>query len=95
MPPAARGIAPAETTRPPAGAPRVAIVIDDLGNELWPAERIASWREPVAGAVLPELRWSADSARALTRGDKQILLHLPMEPEGYPRVRPGPGVILR
>lgn len=24
-----------------------------------------------------------------------MLLHLPMEPEGYPRVRPGPGVVLR
>jgi polysaccharide deacetylase 2 family uncharacterized protein YibQ len=70
-------------------------VIDDLGNELGPAERIARWREPVAGAVLPDLRWSADSARALARGGKEVLLHLPMEPEGYPRVRPGPGVILR
>jgi polysaccharide deacetylase 2 family uncharacterized protein YibQ len=70
-------------------------VIDDLGNELAPAERIARWKEPVAGAVLPELRWSADSARVLERGGKQVLLHLPMEPEGYPRVRPGPGVILR
>jgi polysaccharide deacetylase 2 family uncharacterized protein YibQ len=76
-------------------AARVAIVIDDLGNELAPAERIARWQEPVAGAVLPELRWSSESARVLERGGKEVLLHLPMEPEGYPGVRPGPGVILR
>jgi polysaccharide deacetylase 2 family uncharacterized protein YibQ len=75
--------------------PRVAIVIDDLGNEIAPAERIARWAEPVAGAVLPTLRWSAKSAEALARGGHEVLLHLPMEPEGYPRVRPGPGVILR
>lgn len=74
---------------------RVAIVIDDLGNELGPAERIAGWRDPVAGAVLPGLRFSAASARALSRGGKEVLLHLPMEPAGYPKVRPGPGVILR
>jgi len=51
----------------------------------------------VAGAVLPGLRWSADSARVLARGGHEVLLHLPMEPEGYPnpRVRPGPGLILR
>jgi hypothetical protein len=73
----------------------VAIVIDDLGNELSSAERIAGWREPVTGAVLPGLVHSAQAARALEEGGKEILLHLPMEPEGYPRVRPGPGVILR
>lgn len=88
---------PSEATRPPAptGPPRVAIVIDDLGNELAPAQRIAGWKAPVAGAVLPDLRWSAASAEALTRGGKEVLLHLPMEPEGYPRVRPGPGLVLR
>ncbi len=72
-----------------------AIVIDDLGNELAPAERIAAWKEPVAGAVLPGVAFSAASARALARGGKEVLLHLPMEPAGYPKVRPGPGVILR
>ncbi|HEY3204579.1 MAG TPA: divergent polysaccharide deacetylase family protein [Thermoanaerobaculia bacterium] len=77
------------------GPPEVAIVIDDLGNELSSAERIAGWREPVTGAVLPGLVHSAQAARALEEGGKEILLHLPMEPEGYPRVRPGPGVILR
>jgi polysaccharide deacetylase 2 family uncharacterized protein YibQ len=84
------------TARPPAaGTPRVAVVVDDLGNELAPATRIAGWREPVAGAVLPDLRWSAASAEALARGGHEVLLHLPMEPEGYPRVRPGPGLVLR
>jgi polysaccharide deacetylase 2 family uncharacterized protein YibQ len=76
------------------GVARAAIVIDDLGNELALAERIAGWREPVAGAVLPGVAFSAASARALSRGGKEVLLHLPMEPAGYPSVRPGPGVIL-
>ena len=90
---------PAPAQRPqaalPGGVPRVAIVVDDRGNELAPAERIAGWKEPVAGAVLPDLRWSAASAEALARGGHEVLLHLPMEPEGYPRVRPGPGLVLR
>jgi hypothetical protein len=85
------------TTAGPAasGPPRLAILIDDLGNELAPARRIASWPEPASGAVLPGLAFSAASARALSEGGKQVLLHLPMEPQGFPRVRPGPGVILR
>ena len=86
---------PEKTPPPAAGSARVAIVIDDLGNELAPSERIAGWREPVAGAVLPRLRWSAASADTLRRGGKEVLLHLPMEPSGYPRVRPGPGLVLR
>jgi polysaccharide deacetylase 2 family uncharacterized protein YibQ len=45
--------------------------------------------------VLPGVAYSAASARALARGGKEVLLHLPMEPAGYPKVRPGPGVILR
>ena len=86
---------PEKPGTPAPGLPRVAIVIDDLGNELAPSERIAGWKEPVAGAVLPRLRWSAASAEALRGGGKEVLLHLPMEPAGYPRVRPGPGLVLR
>jgi polysaccharide deacetylase 2 family uncharacterized protein YibQ len=89
--------APTKAARAAAGAglALAAIVIDDLGNELAPAERIAAWEEPVAGAVLPGVAFSTASARALARGGKEVLLHLPMEPAGYPKVRPGPGVILR
>ena len=49
----------------------------------------------MAGAVLPGLPDSADAARRLAASGKEVLLHLPMEPDGYPRVRPGPGVVLR
>ncbi len=92
---------PARPVRTPAagkaapGSALAALVIDDLGNELAPAERIAGWKQPVAGAVLPGVAFSAAAARALARGGKEVLLHLPMEPAGYPKVRPGPGVILR
>jgi polysaccharide deacetylase 2 family uncharacterized protein YibQ len=84
-------------TRPPSPAPsaRVAILIDDLGNDRGAVRRIASWPYPVAAAVLPGLPGSADAARALAASGKEVLLHLPMEPTGYPAVRPGPGVVLR
>jgi polysaccharide deacetylase 2 family uncharacterized protein YibQ len=70
-------------------------VIDDLGNDREALERIASWPFAVAGSVLPGLPDSADAARRLAASGKEVLLHLPMEPDGYPRVRPGPGVVLR
>jgi hypothetical protein len=77
------------------GLARIAIVIDDLGNDREALERIARWPYAVAGAVLPGLPGSVDSARRLAGSGKEVLLHLPMEPDGYPEVRPGPGVILR
>lgn len=74
---------------------RIAIVIDDLGNDRGALERIAAWRFAVAGAVLPGLPESIATAERLARSGKEVLLHLPMEPDGYPRVQPGPGVVLR
>lgn len=79
----------------PASKARIAILIDDLGNDRAAVRRIASWPYPVAGAVLPNLPGSAPAARDLSQSGKEVLLHLPMEPEGYPAVRPGPGVVLR
>jgi polysaccharide deacetylase 2 family uncharacterized protein YibQ len=92
--------APPSAPQPSAAAPalasaRIAIVIDDLGNDRAALERIIRWPFPVAGAVLPGLPDSADAARRLAASGKEVLLHLPMEPDGYPRVRPGPGVVLR
>lgn len=57
-------------------------------------ERIARWPYEVCGAVLPVLPASGRTARQLVESGKQVLLHLPMEPRN-PRMRPGPGVILR
>lgn len=78
---------------PPAAI--VAILIDDLGNDRAAVERIGRWPWAVSGAVLPSLAGSEEAARELGRSGKDVLLHLPMEPLGFPKVRPGPGVVLR
>jgi polysaccharide deacetylase 2 family uncharacterized protein YibQ len=90
---------PAPSRRPPADSsassePRIAILIDDLGNDRSALDRLSRWPEPVAGAVLPLLTGSAAAAAELERSGKEVLLHLPMEPRGFPGVRPGPGVVL-
>jgi polysaccharide deacetylase 2 family uncharacterized protein YibQ len=85
----------AEKLAPSRSDARIAIVIDDLGNDRGALERIAGWRFAVAGAVLPGLPESAATAQHLARSGKEVLLHLPMEPDGYPRVQPGPGVVLK
>ena len=84
----------AATPRGEPSVPRIAIVIDDLGNDVPAMERIARWPYDVCGAVLPVLPASSRTARQLEESGKQVLLHLPMEPRN-PRMRPGPGVVLR
>jgi polysaccharide deacetylase 2 family uncharacterized protein YibQ len=84
-----------QASPPPVAAARIAIVIDDLGNDAEALDRIARWPYAVAGAVLPGLPGSAGAARRLASSGKEVLLHLPMEPDGYPLVAPGPGVVLK
>ncbi len=68
--------------------PRMAIVIDDFGYA--PPElvrRLCAQPIPFSAAVLPYLEYSRVSAQIAHEAGKEILLHLPMEPVGYP----GPG----
>jgi uncharacterized protein len=83
----ARAIAPPQVR---AGA-YVAIVIDDLGMDRARVARLASLPGPLTFAFLsyaPEI--DAQSREVRARGH-EILLHMPMEPEG--REDPGPGAL--
>jgi polysaccharide deacetylase 2 family uncharacterized protein YibQ len=77
MPLAARAH-PAKQPRSGA-APRLAIIIDDLGNDRAAGDAVISLPFPLTVSVLPKLPYSAElSEEAYRRGD-QVLLHLPMQ----------------
>jgi polysaccharide deacetylase 2 family uncharacterized protein YibQ len=62
-----------------AAAPRLAIIIDDLGNDRGAGDAVISLPFPLTVSVLPKLPFSAElSEEAYRRGD-QVLLHLPMQ----------------
>lgn len=90
-PPEAPPIAP-----PPVlpGKPRVALVIDDLGYDLRLAEAFLDLDVPLTLAVLPFSPHQREVVAAARRRGQQVMLHLPMEPEEYPHVDPGPGALL-
>ncbi len=73
---------------------RVAIVIDDLGLDLEMARKFAALPFPVTFSILPYLPHSAESAEIARLHNRQVMLHLPMEPQGYPKVKPGQGALL-
>jgi len=78
----------------PAHQARIAIVIDDLGNSPGPAEKLAALREPVTLAIIPFAPFAQAAQRAATRAGKEIILHMPMQPQDYPQQEPGTGALL-
>ncbi|PYV18730.1 MAG: hypothetical protein DMG21_03995, partial [Acidobacteria bacterium] len=72
---------------------RAAIVIDDLGRELEAVHQLARLPYRVTFAVLPGLAYSREAAEEAHRAGREVLLHLPMEPELGARALPGPGEI--
>ncbi len=90
--PAPTAPAPRPPTAPISG--RIAIIIDDFGPDLEIAEEFAALPFAVTFSVLPQLAHSADIARLAGSRGREVILHLPMEPYGYPKMDPGAGALL-
>lgn len=60
--------------------PRVAIIIDDLGNEHAAGIRTAQLFGPVACAILPHTPFADAIARRAHEQGKEVMLHLPLQP---------------
>ena len=77
-----------------AAIPKVAIVIDDFGYDGRLARRFLQIDAPLSFSVLPNGTFSKSIARRVHQAGRELLLHLPMEPKGYPEVDPGIGALL-
>jgi polysaccharide deacetylase 2 family uncharacterized protein YibQ len=72
---------------------RAAIVIDDLGQDLDAAHQLLRQPYPLTFSILPDLPHSAETARQAHAAGRDVMLHLPMEPEPGSGARTGPGGI--
>ena len=67
-----------EAAPQPPGAPRVAVIVDDLGSRRDVFDVLREIRRPLAVAVLPALPLSAAIARDASRAGMEVLLgHAP------------------
>jgi polysaccharide deacetylase 2 family uncharacterized protein YibQ len=62
-----------------AANPRLAIIIDDLGNDHAAAEAVFALGYPLTVSVLPNHEHSVDIAQEAHRRGFQVMLHLPMQ----------------
>ena len=78
---------------PAAGQPAlIAIIIDDLGNQLAAGRRIIALDAPLACAVMPYTAYGEVLAAEAHAAGKEVMLHLPMQPMQMNRIA-GPGEI--
>ena len=75
-----------------AATPRIAIIIDDVGDREADGERAVALAGPVALAFLPHAPYARPIAERAHAGGKEVLLHLPLEATSGKD--PGPGAIV-
>lgn len=76
---------------PLAGAPKLAIIIDDCGQWLSIERGFLKLPVPITLAVLPYVHGTQEIATQAHRAGKGVMLHLPMQPISH--LYPGPGEI--
>lgn len=75
-------------------AGRIAIVIDDFGYQDQALIRaFCDLPQPITFSIFPGERHTAWTARRATEKNHGVMVHLPMEPVGYPEHNPGPDAI--
>ncbi len=82
---------PAEETKEKAAL--VAVVIDDLGQDVKTANDLLALPAKITFAVLPGLPESKQVATMAMKKNREVLLHLPMEPKNENGRRPAPGTL--
>ena len=83
--------APTAPPPPPATGARLAIVIDDAGNNLQELQPFLEFPAPLTFAVLPQLQHSERAATLARSHGHEVILHLPMA--AVSGLYPGPGTI--
>ncbi len=90
-------IPPAVTEAPkpliPKEPPKVAIVIDDMGQDLKKLNQLIQLHAPITIAVIPNLRYSKETSDKANGKGLEVLLHLPMEPKDLKDNNPGKGAL--
>lgn len=73
---------------------QIAIIVDDIGRDLHAVRNLLDIDLNLTMAVMPEEPHTSESAELSHRAGREILVHMPMEPDSYPQNDPGPGALL-
>ncbi|OIQ51564.1 Divergent polysaccharide deacetylase [Pseudodesulfovibrio hydrargyri] len=75
--------------RPEAKGPKLVVVIDDVGENYGVLKGLAGLDLPLTFAVWPHASHTRECVELISGTHHDLLVHFPMEPMGYPKVKPG------
>jgi uncharacterized protein len=78
----------------PGEKPQVALIIDDLGYARGITRQFAELGAVLTYSIFPHAPYRDQAVAVARKAGFEIMLHLPMEPEEFPAVNPGPGALL-
>ena len=88
---------PARFERDPIGltadTPLMAVIIDDMGENVRFANDLALLDYPVTFSIWPRSGKAWETAQVAFESGLEVMVHQPMEPLDYPKFRPGPGAV--
>ncbi|MDZ7761878.1 MAG: divergent polysaccharide deacetylase family protein [Desulfovermiculus sp.] len=85
---------PSPRKEKPEKGPRLAVVIDDMGESLGKARQLLDiMGSDLTWSILPFSSQTREVVHLAAEHGLEYLLHVPMEPKRYPQVDPGPGGI--
>ncbi len=71
----------------PSGPGSVAIIIDDMGTSVQEARELLAIGLPITFSVIPGLAKDRAVSELVHKQGGRVMLHIPMEPQGYPQQR--------
>ncbi|MDC0336523.1 divergent polysaccharide deacetylase family protein, partial [Pseudodesulfovibrio sp.] len=80
---------PLTLPKPQAKGPKLAIVIDDIGENMKVLKGLVGLNFPVTLAVWPNASNTRASVELIAQKKRDLIIHFPMEPQGYPTYNPG------
>lgn len=82
---------PSATTQAVAGAPKLALIVDDCGQWIDTERGFIALSIPLTMSVLPDVHYTSVIAQEAADAGKGVMLHLPMETVSG--LNPGPGKV--
>ncbi len=92
--PSASGPRRVQRQRLPGEPAYLVLVMDDLGQSMPAVRQLLALPYPVTFAIWPDSGHAREADFEAHAAGREIIVHQPMEPLGYPKIKPGPGALL-
>jgi hypothetical protein len=78
---------PRQPRKREAGPGTVAIIVDDMGSSVEEVNELMAIKLPLTFSIIPGLAKGKEVARAAHANGYLVMIHMPMEPQGFPKQR--------